>query len=134
MTRGMETIGALGRTRAHFLDRTIKPSEDPTMRTVGHRGYLHLQRTVMFLVALTIQPQVIKPPIKVYFWTALKAPTLTFHCSTAACQQTVMDCLLVLIPHSMGSAPAWRCAHLLFLPSGDYPTIPLDNYSNLIAA
>ncbi|XP_042269785.1 protein jagged-2 isoform X1 [Thunnus maccoyii] len=50
-------------TRAHRITRldptngSVKITGKPDMRTDRHRGHLHLQRTVIFLVALTIQPQ-----------------------------------------------------------------------------
>ncbi|XP_069390006.1 protein jagged-1b [Paralichthys olivaceus] len=47
--------------RAHGITR-LEPrnrSGETTMRTDRHRGHLHLQRTVVFLVALTIQPQAV---------------------------------------------------------------------------
>ncbi|TMS07363.1 Protein jagged-1, partial [Larimichthys crocea] len=52
-------------TRAHRVPR-LDPKNGsgmitgkPNMRSDRHRGHLHLQRTVIFLVALTIQPQVV---------------------------------------------------------------------------
>ncbi|KAJ0022047.1 hypothetical protein NQD34_009537 [Periophthalmus magnuspinnatus] len=56
---GMETPGARSGTGINSWNRTIKCSVDPNMGTSGHRGHFHLQRTVIFLVALTMQPQIV---------------------------------------------------------------------------
>uniref|UniRef100_A0A3P8UC67 Notch ligand N-terminal domain-containing protein n=1 Tax=Amphiprion percula TaxID=161767 RepID=A0A3P8UC67_AMPPE len=52
-------------SRAHRITRLeprnggVKITGKPDMRAERHRGHLHLQRTVIFLVALTIQPQAV---------------------------------------------------------------------------
>lgn len=55
---GMESTRAHRITRLDLTNGSVKITGKPDMRADRHRGLLHLQRTVMFLVALTIQPQV----------------------------------------------------------------------------
>lgn len=55
---GMESSRAHGITRKNLRSKGEKISRKPDMTAGRHRGHFHLQRTLIFLVALTVQAQV----------------------------------------------------------------------------
>ncbi|XP_041653857.1 protein jagged-1b isoform X2 [Cheilinus undulatus] len=55
----MEGARAHGETRLHSREKRVKIPGSPAMMSDPTRGHLHLQRAVIFLLALTIQPQAV---------------------------------------------------------------------------
>ncbi|XP_030599717.1 protein jagged-1b [Archocentrus centrarchus] len=53
----MESSRAHGVTRKNLRSKGEKINRKPDMRAGRHQGHFHLQRTLIFLVALTVQPQ-----------------------------------------------------------------------------
>lgn len=124
----MESTGAHRITRPDPSSSGGKINGKPGVRAAErHREHLHLQRTVFFLVALTIQPQV-SQRLSAIFGALTPPPTelnsqlwfSLYFKITAARKRSVMKSTRtpslspLCCPHS---APTRRCAHLLFQPA-----------------
>lgn len=129
---GMGSAGAHRITRPHYRNRRGNITHKPDMKTGRQRGHLHLPRTLVLLVALTMQPQVshrlsaisggmlLNP--RSWLLTVVESVFLI----TIARKLQIMESMLgVPIPFVLPSF----CAHLLFQPTAaDYT--PQQNYCN----
>lgn len=121
----MESSRVHGITRKNLRSRGEKLNGKPDMRAGRHQGHFHLPRTVIFFVALTVQTQVSH---------RLSAISGCMHLNAPRWLATVVLSVFfkwklrekysgIKSTHSVPlccplSAPAWRCAHLLFQPAG----------------
>lgn len=118
---GMESARAHGITRLDPRNGSRKITGRQGMRSDRHRGgHLHLQRAVIFLVALAMQPQVSHRFSAISGAVPLNPQKLTFNCASAcishhSCVKTVSNGVHTHCPFPL-------CAALILLLYGAVPT------------